>query len=40
MATTIQSSALDFNNIKSNLKTYLANKEEFKDYNLDIIFCL
>jgi len=35
MATTIQSSALDFNNIKSNLKTYLANKEEFKDYNFE-----
>ena len=35
MATTIKSSALDFNNIKSNLKTYLANKEEFKDYNFE-----
>lgn len=35
MATTIKSSALDFNNIKNNLKTYLANKEEFKDYNFE-----
>ena len=35
MATTINSSALDFNNIKSNLKTYLANQEEFKDYNFE-----
>tara|TARA_A100001201_G_C4092419_1_gene202564 strand:+ start:335 stop:2335 length:2001 start_codon:yes stop_codon:yes gene_type:complete len=35
MATTINSTALDFNNIKSNLKTYLANQEEFKDYNFE-----
>ena len=35
MATTIKSSALDFNNIKSNLKDYLANKDEFKDYNFE-----
>ena len=35
MATTIRSTALDFNNIKSNLKTFLENKEEFKDYNFE-----
>ena len=35
MATTIKSSALDFDNIKSNLKDYLANKDEFKDYNFE-----
>ena len=35
MATTISSSALDFTNIKNNLKTYLANKDEFKDYNFE-----
>ena len=35
MATTVRSSALDFNNIKSNLKTFLENKEEFKDYNFE-----
>tara|TARA_E500000318_G_scaffold111881_1_gene132345 strand:+ start:2516 stop:4513 length:1998 start_codon:yes stop_codon:yes gene_type:complete len=35
MATTIRSTALDFNNIKSNLKTYLANSNEFKDYNFE-----
>ena len=35
MATTIKSTALDFNNIKSNLKTFLANKQEFKDYNFE-----
>lgn len=35
MATTIRSTALDFNNIKSNLKTYLANTNEFKDYNFE-----
>ena len=35
MATTIRSTALDFNNIKSNLKTYLANQEQFKDYNFE-----
>jgi len=35
MATTISSTALDFNNIKNNLKTYLAAKEEFRDYNFE-----
>ena len=35
MVTTIRSTALDFNNIKNNLKTFLANKEEFKDYNFE-----
>lgn len=35
MVTTIKSSALDFNNIKSNLKDYLANRDEFKDYNFE-----
>ena len=35
MATTIRSSALDFNAIKNNLKTYLAAQEEFEDYNFE-----
>lgn len=35
MTTTIRSTALDFNNIKNNLKTFLANKDEFKDYNFE-----
>ena len=35
MVTTIKSTALDFNNIKNNLKSFLANKEEFKDYNFE-----
>lgn len=35
MATTIQSTALDFDNIKNNLKTYLANQTEFSDYNFE-----
>lgn len=35
MATTIRSTALDFNSIKNNLKTFLANKDEFKDYNFE-----
>lgn len=35
MATTIRSSALDFNNIKNNLKTFLANQDEFRDYNFE-----
>jgi hypothetical protein len=35
MATTISSTALDFKNIKNNLKTYLAAKEEFRDYNFE-----
>ena len=35
MATTISSTALDFANIKNNLKTYLAAREEFRDYNFE-----
>lgn len=35
MATTIRSSKLDFTTIKNNLKTYLANQEDFKDYNFE-----
>lgn len=35
MVTTIRSSALDFNAIKNNLKTYLAAQEEFEDYNFE-----
>jgi hypothetical protein len=35
MATTIRSTALDFQNIKNNLKTYLEQQEEFKDYNFE-----
>lgn len=35
MSTTIKSTALDFNNIKNNLKTYLANQDQFKDYNFE-----
>ena len=35
MATTIRSTALDFNTIKGNLKTFLQNKDEFKDYNFE-----
>jgi len=35
MATTIKSTALDFNNIKSNLKSYLAAQDEFADYNFE-----
>jgi len=35
MATTIRSTALDFDTIKNNLKTYLAAKEEFTDYNFE-----
>jgi len=35
MATTIASTALDFTNIKNNLKTYLAAREEFRDYNFE-----
>ena len=35
MTTTIKSTALDFNSIKNNLKTFLANKEEFEDYNFE-----
>lgn len=35
MATTIKSTALDFDAIKNNLKTFLANKDEFADYNFE-----
>ena len=35
MATTIKSTALDFTAIKNNLKTFLAAKEEFADYNFE-----
>ena len=35
MATTIKSTALDFNNIKNNLKTFLAAKDQYKDYNFE-----
>lgn len=35
MATTINSSALDFQNIKNNLKKYLQQQEEFADYNFE-----
>lgn len=35
VATTIKSTALDFNNIKNNLKTDLAGSTEFADYNFE-----
>jgi len=35
MATTIKSTALDFANIKANLKTFLQNSTEFADYNFE-----
>lgn len=35
MATTIQSTSLDFDAIKNNLKTYLAQQDEFADYNFE-----
>lgn len=35
MTTTINSTALDFTAIKNNLKTYLAAKDEFADYNFE-----
>ena len=35
MATTIQSTALDFNQIKSKLKTYLQQQDEFADYDFE-----
>ena len=35
MATTIKSTALDFQAIKNNLKTYLEQEKEFKDYNFE-----
>ena len=35
MATTVQNSQLDFDNIKNSLKTYLAKQPEFEDYNFE-----
>jgi len=35
MATTIKSTELDFDGIKNNLKLFLAQKEEFADYNFE-----
>ena len=35
MATTVQNSKLDFDNIKNSLKTYLAKQPEFEDYNFE-----
>lgn len=35
MATTIKSTALDFNTIKNNLKTFLAAQDEFTDYDFE-----
>lgn len=35
MATTIKSTSLDFDAIKNNLKTFLAEKNEFADYNFE-----
>ena len=35
MATTIKSTALDFSNIKTNLKTHLKNTTEFADYDFE-----
>ena len=35
MSTTIKSTGLDFESIKSNLKTFLAEKPEFTDYNFE-----
>jgi hypothetical protein len=35
MATTIKSTSLDFDAIKNNLKTFLAEKKEFADYNFE-----
>ena len=35
MATNIQSTALDFNNIKTSLKEFLKKKTEFADYDFD-----
>jgi hypothetical protein len=35
MATAIKSTALDFQNIKNNLKSYLEQSEEFKDYDFE-----
>ena len=35
MATTIKSTELDFDTIKNNLKTFLAQQDEFADYNFE-----
>ena len=35
MATNIKSTALDFDNIKESLKTFLKSKSEFADYDFD-----
>ena len=35
MATTINSSSLDFDAIKNNLKTYLKQQSEFSDYDFE-----
>lgn len=35
MATTIKSTELDFNTIKNNLKLFLAQKDQFSDYNFE-----
>lgn len=35
MATTINSTSLDFDQIKNNLKTFLKNKDEFRDYDFE-----
>lgn len=35
MATTVQNSKLDFDNIKNSLKAYLAKQNEFADYNFE-----
>lgn len=35
MATTINSTSLDFNNIKTSLKTYLQQQSEFEDYDFE-----
>jgi len=35
MATSIESTALDFTNIKANLKTYLKQQTEFADYDFE-----
>lgn len=35
MATTINSTALDFNSIKTNLKTFIKSKSEFADYDFE-----
>jgi len=35
MATTVQNTKLDFENIKNSLKTYFAQQPEFADYNFE-----